>query len=95
MRKALEENVALPPYVIVRLVDRVIESFEFSLGVWRMKAACMAAGVEGGKQVMREQVAIRKFNHGEPSAVVELNLSNECFHERLHGNKLCFVSSPG
>lgn len=51
--------------------DRVIESVEFSLWVWNMKATCIAVGVEGSKQVVQEQVHIRKFNHGEPSSVVE------------------------
>ncbi|CAH1449463.1 unnamed protein product [Lactuca virosa] len=42
-----------------------------SLGVRRMNAACVAAIVEGGKQAVREQVASRKFNPKEASAIVE------------------------
>lgn len=53
---------------IVRVIDKVVESVEFSLGVRRMKAVCMAAGVEGGKQVIREQVATKRFIPGESSA---------------------------
>ncbi|CAH1438631.1 unnamed protein product [Lactuca virosa] len=36
-----------------------------------MKAICVVAGVEGIKQVVKEQVPIGKINHGEPSSVVE------------------------
>ncbi|CAH1433750.1 unnamed protein product [Lactuca virosa] len=36
-----------------------------------MKAACIATGVESGKKVIREQVAIGKFIPGEPSALLE------------------------
>ncbi|CAH1421590.1 unnamed protein product [Lactuca virosa] len=37
-----------------------------------MKAACVAAGIEGGKQALKEQVASRKFNLREPSIMVEM-----------------------
>ncbi|CAH1432861.1 unnamed protein product [Lactuca virosa] len=37
-----------------------------------MKAACVTAGVEGGKQVVKEQVASGKFDPQEPSTVVEM-----------------------
>ncbi|CAH1437233.1 unnamed protein product [Lactuca virosa] len=36
-----------------------------------MKAACMAFRVEGGKQVIKEHIATRKFIPGEPSALLE------------------------
>ncbi|CAH1413742.1 unnamed protein product [Lactuca virosa] len=36
-----------------------------------MKAACMALRVEGGKQVIRDQTATRKFRSGEPSTLLE------------------------
>ncbi|CAH1444659.1 unnamed protein product [Lactuca virosa] len=36
-----------------------------------MKVVCMADGVEDGKQVIREQVAARKFAPGDPSAFLE------------------------
>ncbi|CAH1417002.1 unnamed protein product [Lactuca virosa] len=53
------------------MVDRVTKSPKFSLGVRRMKAACMAAGMEGGKHAVREQATVGKFNPEEASAVVE------------------------
>ena len=56
---------------IVRVVNRLIESTEFSFGVRQMKAVCVAAGVEGGKHAVREQVVTRKFNPEEPSVFVE------------------------
>lgn len=34
---------------IIRVVNKVVESSEFSLGVRRVKAACMAIGVESSK----------------------------------------------
>ena len=49
----------------------MVESPKFSLRVRGMKEACMVVSVEGGKQVVREQVATGKFNPGEPSAIVE------------------------
>ncbi|CAI9298108.1 unnamed protein product [Lactuca saligna] len=57
--------------VVVSVVDQIDENHEFSLGVRRMKAACMAADVEGGKQVMQEQVSIEKFNPRELRIIVE------------------------
>lgn len=62
---------------IVRVMDRVIESTEFTLGVRKMKASCVVASVEGGKQAVREQVVIGKFNPEEPSAVVEKTQMND------------------
>lgn len=56
---------------VICVVDRVIESAEFSLGVRRMKAACMDVGVEGGKHVVWEQVSIGKFTLGESSALAD------------------------
>lgn len=49
-RKVLEEDMDwLLQKCIVRIVDRVVESVEFSLRVRWMKAAFMAADMEGGK----------------------------------------------
>ena len=53
------------------MVDWVIESIEFSLGVRQMKVACVVVGMEGGKQVVREQVATKKIDPRELSVVVE------------------------
>lgn len=39
------------------MVDWEIKSVEFLVGVKQTMRACMASGVEGGKQVVREQVA--------------------------------------
>ncbi|CAH1446248.1 unnamed protein product [Lactuca virosa] len=36
-----------------------------------MKASCMAIEVEGGKQVIREQIVTGKFVPGEPSTLLE------------------------
>ncbi|CAH1444302.1 unnamed protein product [Lactuca virosa] len=36
-----------------------------------MKMACMAAGVDNGKQEVREQVVTGKFVHGEVFATIE------------------------
>ncbi|CAH1452882.1 unnamed protein product [Lactuca virosa] len=36
-----------------------------------MKATCMATGVEGGKQVIREQISTRKFVPGKLSTLLE------------------------
>lgn len=35
---------------IIHVVERVIENVEFTLGVRRMKAACVVSGMEGGNQ---------------------------------------------
>ncbi|CAI9297468.1 unnamed protein product [Lactuca saligna] len=56
---------------IVRVGDQVIESIEFTLGVRRMKSMCLASGIKGGKQAVREQVIIDKFIPEESSVVVE------------------------
>lgn len=50
MRKIVENDMAwLLRHVIVRVIDRVIESTEFSMRIWCMKAICVVAGVEGVK----------------------------------------------
>lgn len=70
--KTVEEDVAwFLQKGDVRVVDKVVESDKFSLGVRRMKAACMVAGVEGGKQVIKERIAIEKFIPCESSALLE------------------------
>ena len=53
----------------------MLESVEFSLGVRRMKVVCMAAGVEGCKQAIYEQVSAWKFIFGEPSTILEHTLA--------------------
>ena len=49
---------------VVWVVDKVVESVEFSLRVWWMKATCMV-------DVVREQVDSRKSIHGESSTIME------------------------
>lgn len=50
MRNILEEDMAwLLQKRVMCMVDQVIESPEFSLGIRQMKVACMATVVEGGK----------------------------------------------
>lgn len=56
---------------IVRVVDKLIESSEFTLGIKQMKATYMEVGVESGKQIIRKQVASGKFTPGEMSALLE------------------------
>lgn len=46
--------VWLLKYGIVRVVYRVIESRELLAGIQCMKVECVAAGVEGGKQTVKE-----------------------------------------
>lgn len=71
-RKALVEDVAwLLHNGIFHVLDKVVESVEFPLGVRRMKVACMAAGVEGRKQVIMEHISTKKFVSGESSALLE------------------------
>lgn len=57
---------------VILVVDKVVKRAEFSLGVRRMKATCMIVGVERGKQMVREQVVVRKFDHRESSIIVDL-----------------------
>ncbi|CAI9283256.1 unnamed protein product [Lactuca saligna] len=38
---------------MVRVVDRVVENSEFALGIRLVKAACVAAGIERGKKMVR------------------------------------------
>lgn len=71
-RKILEENMAwLHKQGFVRVVGQVIESPKFLSGVRQMKATCMVAGVEGGKKVVREQVATRKFSPEEENDLLK------------------------
>lgn len=52
-RKALEEDLALVLQKgVVHVADRVVESDKFDLGVRRVKATCMAADVESGKEIV-------------------------------------------
>lgn len=57
---------------VIRVVDKVVKSNVFSVRVKRMKATCMVIGVEGGKQVVREQVASWMFDPGESGVILEL-----------------------
>lgn len=56
----------------IRVVDKVVESTKLSFKVRRMKVACEVAGVEGGKQAVREQVASGRPDPTESSTVMEL-----------------------
>lgn len=76
MERAKRENVEvdlswLLKKMIVWVVDKLIKCSEFILGIKQVKDACMAVGVLGGKQVIREQVASGKFTPGEPSALLK------------------------
>lgn len=63
MRKTMEgDMVWLLCDGIVRVVNQVIESPEFSTGIRRMKAVCVATSVEGCRQAVKEQVASGKFD---------------------------------
>lgn len=44
------------------MVDRVIKILEFSTRIRRVKAVCIAAGVEGGRQAVKEHVVSEKFD---------------------------------
>ncbi|CAI9274516.1 unnamed protein product [Lactuca saligna] len=66
-----EDMVWLLKKGIVCVVEKVFESAKFSLGVRHMKAACTDAKVEGGKQVIREQIATIKFIPGKLIALLE------------------------
>lgn len=57
--------------VIVSVVDKVVECFEFAVGVKQMKKACMDASVENGMQEVREQVIASMFVLGEAVATTE------------------------
>lgn len=52
------------------MVDRVVECGEFFVSGWYVKAACMAANVESGKEMVRKQVATGKYDPLEQSFVV-------------------------
>lgn len=56
---------------IFRVVDKVVESSEFAMGVKQMKKVCMATGVDNGKQEVREYVIARMFVLGEAVATTE------------------------
>lgn len=55
IRRSLEKDLAwILQEGVIHMMDRVNESEEFSLGVWCLKAACVAAVIEGGKQAVRK-----------------------------------------
>lgn len=74
------------------MIDKVVESVEFLLGVRRIKAACMVADVEIGKQVVREKVASGRSDPGESSAIVDLNQEMHASVKAFFGDGLRFVS---
>ncbi|CAI9270692.1 unnamed protein product [Lactuca saligna] len=71
-RKSTEDDLGwLLQKGIARVVDKVVECFEFVIGVNQMKRTCMVAGVENGKQEVREQVIAGKFVPGEAAATTK------------------------
>lgn len=56
---------------VVRIDDQIIDSEEFSLGVRHLKARCMVAGIESGKQPVWKQLATRKFDPAEQGAAAQ------------------------
>lgn len=61
-RRSMEDNLGwLIHKGIVHVVDKVVECSKFVIGVKWMKMACMAAGIENGKQEVRKQVITGKF----------------------------------
>ncbi|CAH1413281.1 unnamed protein product [Lactuca virosa] len=71
-RNTLEEDLAwVLQKGVIRVVDRVIESGDFSLGIRRMKSACVVAGMESGKEAVRKQLAIGHFNPSESNDVIQ------------------------
>lgn len=76
----MEGDMAWPLWDgIVRVVNRVIQSPEFSTEIQCMKVACVATGVEGGKQAMKKQVASRKFDPYEANSIVEITQEMHAF----------------
>lgn len=80
---------------IIRVVDKVVESLDFSLGVRHMKAAYMAIEVKVGKKVIREQIATGEFVFGEPSTLLEhtqvMHADVKCFLETEFSSYLLLV----
>lgn len=78
---------------VIRRVERFIESDEFALGIRRLKATCVATGMEGGEQVVREQLVTRNFNLVEPSATSQLtqamHASMKAFLDKDFASYLC------
>ena len=60
-------------------MDNWIESSEFTLGINKMKAMCMETRVEGGKQVITEQVTTGKLAPGKLSALLK-------YSQAMHAN---------
>ncbi|CAH1439079.1 unnamed protein product [Lactuca virosa] len=56
---------------VVRVVDRIFESSEFALGIHRVKAACVAAGIEKGKKMAQAWPAGNIPGSSDPDAVVQ------------------------
>lgn len=59
------------------MVDRIIESDMFSLGIRHVKASFVTADVESGKEVVWKHVATIKFNSSESSFVAQ---SSDAIH---------------
>lgn len=53
------------------MVDRIVESDKFALGIRRVKASCVAADMESGKEMVWKHVATIKFNSSESSFVAQ------------------------
>ena len=71
-RKNMEDDLGwLLRKEVVCVVEKVDEISEFAMGVKRMKMVCMAAGVENGKQEVREQFVTGKYVPGEAVATTE------------------------
>ena len=64
----------------------MVESPRFSLGVRRIKATFMVAGVEVGKQVIREQITTRKFMPGKLSTLLEYTQAMHVEMKSFHGD---------
>ncbi|CAI9301355.1 unnamed protein product [Lactuca saligna] len=94
-RKVVEEDLGwLLQKGIVRVVDKVVKSAEFSLGVRQIKMACVAIGVENGKQVILEQV-VDRIVFREPDTTVEHAQVMHATVKIFHGDRLYLLHFPG
>ncbi|CAI9271418.1 unnamed protein product [Lactuca saligna] len=80
-RKVVEDDFKwLLQNGVFQVVEKAVECANVSLGLRCMKAACITAGVEGGKQVIREQISTEKFMSDEPSTLLE---HTQVMHENV------------
>lgn len=71
-RKSVEDDPGwLLHKGVICVVDKVVESSKFAMGVKPKKMVCMAAGVENGKQEVQVQVVTGKFVPGEAVSTME------------------------